>query len=46
MSGLAVRAEHFVTAPGSLLTVITGTRFILGDTGERYRHFDVGETWL
>jgi hypothetical protein len=46
MSGLAARAEHFVTMPGALLTLITGTWFIVDDSGEVFQQFDIGETWL
>ena len=46
MSGLAARAEHYVTTPGALLTLITGTWFIVDDTGEIYQLFDISETWL
>ncbi len=41
MSSLAERAEHFVIAPGALLTLLTGTWLIID-----YEFFDFGETWL
>lgn len=46
MSALAARAEHYVTTPGALLTLITGTWFIVDDSGEFFQQFDLGETWL
>lgn len=46
MSRLAARSEHFVTMPGALLTLITGTWFIVDDSGEFFQQFDLGETWL
>jgi uncharacterized membrane protein len=46
MSKLAVRAEHFATTPGALLTLITGTWFIADDSGEVFQQFDLDETWL
>jgi uncharacterized membrane protein len=46
MSALAARAEHFVTTPGALLTLVTGTWFIVDDGGEVFQQFDIGETWL
>lgn len=46
MSALAARAEHFATTPGAVLTLITGTWFIVDDTGEVFQQFDLGETWL
>lgn len=46
LSGLAARAEHYVTSPGALLTLITGTWFIVDDSGEFFQQFDLSETWL
>lgn len=46
MSALAAKAEHFATTPGALLTLITGTWFVVDDSGEIYQQFDLGETWL
>ena len=46
MSALAARAEHFVTTPGAVLTLFTGTWFIVDDGGEVFHQFDLGETWL
>lgn len=46
LSGLAARAEHFATTPGAVLTLVTGTWFILDDSGEPYQLFDIEETWL
>ena len=46
LSGLAARAEHFATTPGAVLTLITGTWFIVDDTGEVFQQFDLSETWL
>jgi hypothetical protein len=46
MSALAARAEHFATTPGAVLTLITGTWFIIDDSGESFQQFDVDETWL
>jgi uncharacterized membrane protein len=46
LSGLAATAEHFVTTPGAVITLITGTWFVADDSGEVYQQFDLGETWL
>ena len=46
MSKLAARAEHYATTPGALLTLITGTWFIVDDSGEVFQQFDLDETWL
>jgi Predicted integral membrane protein (DUF2269) len=46
MSKLAARAEHFATTPGAVITLITGTWFIVDDDGEVFQQFDIDETWL
>lgn len=46
MSGIAAKAEHFAVAPGAVLTLLTGTWFILDDSGESFQQFDFGEAWL
>ena len=41
LSRVAERVEHFVTSPGALVTLVTGT-WLLVD----FDFFDVGQTWL
>ena len=35
-----------MTTPGALLTLITGTWFVVDDSGEFFQQFDLDETWL
>lgn len=46
LSRLAARAEHFATTPGAILTLVTGTWFIVDDSGQPFQQFDIDETWL
>jgi uncharacterized membrane protein len=41
LSRLAEAVEHFVTAPGAVITLVTGTWLLID-----FDFFDLGETWL
>jgi uncharacterized membrane protein len=41
LSRLAERVEHFVTSPGAVITLVTGTWLLID-----FDFFDLGQTWL